>query len=100
MTKANSRRKAIKQMFMGSMAMSVAGSLEISAADKMDEPYRFKGNINHSVCWWTYNFIPLEELCTTVKKLGFAAIDLVGPKDWPTLVKHGIYSSMCNGAEI
>jgi hydroxypyruvate isomerase len=39
-------------------------------------------------------------LCQTVKKLGFSAIDLVGPKDWPTLKKHGVFSSMCNGAEI
>ncbi len=59
-----------------------------------------KGNINHSVCWWTYNFISLDELCVAVKKIGFSAIDLVGPRDWPTLQKHGIFSSMCNGAEI
>jgi hydroxypyruvate isomerase len=54
-----------------------------------------KGNINHSVCYWTYNFISLEELCKHVKEIGFSAIDLVGPKDWPTLKKHGIHSSMC-----
>jgi hydroxypyruvate isomerase len=35
-----------------------------------------------------------------VKEIGFTAIDLVGPKDWPTLKENGIYSSMCNGAEI
>jgi hydroxypyruvate isomerase len=59
-----------------------------------------KNNINHSVCYWTYNFISLDDLCTTVKKIGFSAIDLVGPKDWPTLKKYDVYSSMCNGAEI
>lgn len=59
-----------------------------------------KGNIKHSVCYWTYNFLPLDELCRKVNEIGFSAIDLVGPKDWPTLKKHGIYSSMCNGAEI
>ena len=32
--------------------------------------------------------------------MGIKAIDLVGPKDWPTLKKYGLYSSMCNGAEI
>jgi hydroxypyruvate isomerase len=32
--------------------------------------------------------------------MGFSAIDLVGPKDWETLKKHGIDSSMCNGAEL
>jgi len=55
---------------------------------------KFKGNINHSVCQWTYGFLPIEELCQVVKKIGFGAIDLVGPKDWPTLQKYGLYSSM------
>jgi len=39
-------------------------------------------------------------LCGLVKDLGFSAIDLLGPKDWPTIKKHEVYSSMCNGAEI
>ena len=59
-----------------------------------------KGNINHSVCRWCYNSIPLEEFCAAAKKIGISAIDLVGPKDWPVLQKHGLFSSMCNGAEI
>lgn len=59
-----------------------------------------KGNINHSACRWCYNSIPLEEFCAAAKKIGLKGIDLVGPKDWPTLKKYGLYSSMCNGAEI
>lgn len=39
--------------------------------------------------------MPLDELCMTVKKLGFTAIDLLAPKDWPTVQKHGITCSMC-----
>jgi len=42
----------------------------------------------------------LEELIAGVKEIGFSAIDLIGPKDWDTLKKHGIDSSMCNDAEI
>ncbi|MBO9572529.1 MAG: TIM barrel protein, partial [Chitinophagaceae bacterium] len=38
--------------------------------------------------------------CAAAKKIGLTAVDLVGPSDWPTLKKHGLYSSMCNGAEI
>jgi hydroxypyruvate isomerase len=57
-------------------------------------------NINHSVCRWTYSFLTLEELCNTVKQIGFSAIDLVGPKDWATMKKFDVFSSMCNGAEI
>ncbi len=59
-----------------------------------------KGNIKHSVCYWTCSFLPLEELCKTVKEIGFSAIDLVGPTQWATLKKYEVYSSMCNGAEI
>ena len=32
--------------------------------------------------------------------IGITGVDLCGPKDWPTLQKHGLYSSMCNGAEL
>ena len=54
-----------------------------------------KGNINHSVSRWTFDYLSLDELCKAVKEIGFNAIDLTGPKDWPVLQQHGIYSSMC-----
>ena len=62
--------------------------------------YKLKGNINHSVCRWTYSFLSLDELCTVAKKIGIKAIDLIGPKEWSILKTHGLDSSMCNGAEI
>ena len=95
------RRSVIKNLVAGSAAMVLSG--KINAEKPMEETtdtIPSKGNINHSVCRWTYDFLTLEELCTTVKKIGFSAIDLVGPKDWDLLKSHGIFSSMCNGAEI
>ena len=59
-----------------------------------------KGNINHSVCRWCYQDMPLEQLCIEAKRIGITGIDLVGPNEWPVLKKHGLYSPMCNGAEI
>ncbi len=99
---SNPRRRAIKNLFVGSLAMGTAAGAFASASSvsKEQEVYTMKGNINHSVCRWCYGGIPLEELCKGVKKIGIVAIDLVGPKDWPVLQKHGLYSSMCNGAEI
>jgi hydroxypyruvate isomerase len=91
--KKTNRIVALKHLALGSIAMS-AGSLS-HAAENMVEDFKLKGNINHSVCQWTYNFLPLDELCQVVKKIGFNAIDLIAPKDWPTLQKYGIYSSMC-----
>lgn len=75
-------------------------ALSLSTHKEPAMQQQLKGNINHSVCRWTFNQLSLDELCNTVKKLGFSAIDLIPPKDWPTLKSHGVYSSMCNGAEI
>src|ERR1044072_703118 len=91
--KSTNRREALKHIALGSIALSAAGSL--SFADFMNDDHKLKGNVNHSVCQWTYNFLSLDELCQVVKKIGFNAIDLIAPKDWPTLQKYGIYSSMC-----
>ncbi|MCO5238101.1 MAG: TIM barrel protein [Chitinophagaceae bacterium] len=99
----HSRRQAIKNIFLGSLALSATRdgfSRNPNFINDKESDHTMKGNINHSVCRWCYGNIPLEEFCIGVKKIGFSAIDLVGPKDWPVLRKHGIYSSMCNGAEI
>lgn len=97
-----SRRTAVKNILTGSAALAASGLSATSAHAKMpgENNMPLKNNIKHSVCQWCYGDISVEELCLAVKKIGFSAIDLVGPKDWPTLKKHGIYSSMCNGAEI
>jgi hydroxypyruvate isomerase len=58
------------------------------------------GNINHSVCRWCYQEIPLEELCIEAERIGITGIDLVGPAEWPVLKQYGLHSPMCNGAEI
>jgi hydroxypyruvate isomerase len=92
------RRKLIKQLATGTLAVTALPGFCMTT--NTEEKGKLKGNINHSVCHWTYNFMPLEELCKHVKDIGFTAIDLVGPKDWNILKKYDIFSSMCNGAEI
>ncbi len=94
------RRELLKQIAAGSLAAVSLPSLAATCSPSSAKNLALKKNINHSVCHWTYNFLSLDELCTVVKNIGFSAIDLVGPKDWNTLKKHGIDSSMCNGAEI
>jgi len=92
----NSRRKAIKDIMLGSVGATMLSSFTIDE----EKPTALKGNINHAVCRWCYQSIPLEDLCKSAKEIGIKGIDLVGPKEWPTLQKYGLYSSMCNGAEI
>ena len=94
------RRELLKQIAAGSLAAVSLPTFAATCSSPSTKELSLKKNINHSVCHWTYNFISLDDLCTAVKKIGFSAIDLVGPRDWTTLKKHGIDSSMCNGAEI
>ncbi len=100
MENKSSRRKLLKQLAVGSVA--IAANPLASLANTNDEVamYKLKGNINHSVCKWTYDFLPLEELCKVANSIGLKAIDLVGPKEWNVLKAHNLDSSMCNGAEI
>ena len=94
------RRQVIKNIIAGSAAITSAGMLSSFAKPPSKIPFMLKGNINHAVCRWTYNFLSLEELCKAAKNIGIKAIDLVGPNDWGILKAHGLDSSMCNGAEI
>jgi hydroxypyruvate isomerase len=96
------RRNALKNIIAGTAAIGVSSGFSALAMDKSesDQPLRLKGNINHAVCRWCFSSFDVEALCTEAKKIGIKGIDLVGPKDWPTLKKHGLESTMCNGAEI
>ena len=101
---SDSRRQLIKNLAVGAAGVSLLGQSGISNATEMADSAKgsiaLKGNIRHSMARWTYQDLSIEELCKVVKSLGFSAIDLVGPEDWPILKKYGIDSSMCNGAEL
>ena len=88
-----SRRNMLKTLAAGSIAAGVAPLS--SFATEQNKMKHLKGNINHSVCQWTFGKMPLEELCIHAKKIGLKAIDLLAPKDWPIVQKHGLDSSMC-----
>ncbi|MCZ8198561.1 MAG: TIM barrel protein [Flavobacterium sp.] len=96
------RRKLIKNLALGSLVFpSVVNAVaNIDEKATIETNKKLKGNINHSVCRWTFDQLSIEELCVLVKKIGFSAIDLVEPKDFPILKKYGIDSSMCTGAHI
>jgi len=92
----------LKNIIAGTAAIGVSANLSALAmnhnADQKNAA--LKGNIKHSVCRWCFGDMEVDALCAEAKKMGITGIDLVGPKDWPTLKKHGLLSTMCNGAEI
>ena len=93
-----------RRTFIGTSAAASIGVLAAQTASasetKIDQMPNLKNNIHHSVCYWCYGSIPLEEFLKNIKTLGLSAIDLIGPKDWPLLKKYEIECAMCNGAEI
>ena len=95
----SNRRSAIKNIIAGSAALAAgASALPSFAAEK--KSVMLKGNIQHAVCRWCFSGLTLDELCVAANDIGIKGIDLLGPKDWGTLKKYNLFSSMCNGAEI
>lgn len=91
------------------LAKSVQASAVVAGASMVPSTIMAQSNVEsvqdkksyqHSVCRWCFQNIPLESFIEQIKPMGIHAIDLVGPDDWAILKKHGIDSSMCNGAEI
>jgi hydroxypyruvate isomerase len=99
MIEKSNRRKTIKNLLAGTAAIAVSPIISAMSSSTFNAK-KLLGNINHSVCRWCFSGISLDQLCIEVKKIGFSAIDLIGPKEWPILKQHNIISSMCNGAEI
>lgn len=101
------RRKVIRNIalgtggvMMGSQACSTPAQTikEVTSDMKIVEeqkPTNYKGNINHSVCRWCYNDIPMEQFIEGVKEIGgIKSIELTGPNDWPLLQKNGLTSAV------
>lgn len=95
------RRSLLCHSVTGAIGLAALPYLGANAqADDAPAPQSLKGNINHAVARWTFDFLTLDELCQLSQQLGISAIDLVGPDEWSVLQQHGLDSSMCNGAEL
>lgn len=95
----SSRRSALKNIIGGAAILSAPMSLtETFAANEKILGSELNGKINHSVCRWCYDKIPLEDLCKAVVAMGMKSIELQGPEEWPTLKKYGLHCAMPWGA--
>lgn len=83
-----SRRSALKHFASGAALLSTSTLANSMPTSEYGKP--LKGNINHSVCKWCYNDVPLEEFCVAAKKMGLQSVELLGPEEWPILKKHGL----------
>jgi hydroxypyruvate isomerase len=88
------RREALKTAALATAATAL--SQRLNAADTAAGP-DLKGRINHSVCKWCYEKIPLEDFCQAGKKMGLQSVELLTVDDFPTLKKHDLICAMVSG---
>lgn len=89
------RRTLIKNLGLGAGFASMAGIPSIFASEnKFYTKFRNSGRINHSVCRWCYQDIPLEEFAKACAEMGITAIDLLKPSEWDIVEKEGLVCSM------
>jgi hydroxypyruvate isomerase len=77
----------------GAIAGALAGKAPALGIAEVENMVK-NGRINQAVSRWCYGKLSLDELCEVCKKMGIKGIDLLGPKDFPTLKKHGLICSM------
>ncbi len=101
------RRKALKTLAGASASLATAPLLGASShgelpANPMLWQTKRPSNLSYKTSFarWCLSGWSLDQLCGAAVELGLDAIDLVGPEDWHVLKKHGLDSSMCNGAEL
>jgi len=79
----------------------LAGSALLSpSTHAMDMSSSLKNNINHSVCQWCYDDIPLDALCEAAREIGIKSIDLLRSDQWATAAKHGLTCAMAYASPI
>ncbi len=97
-----SRRDAIKSILAGSALATTAPLIHagnnVASNNEIQKKGKLKGNIHHSVSKWCFGSYPLDEFCGICKKIGIESVELLDPKDWPIVQKHGMTVAMAQGA--
>ena len=83
-------RRNMLKMAAGS-GVTALGLTSCASLGGHSKPAATKGRINHSVAHWCFaQYWDLDKMCQITKQLGGKSIELVGPKDFPTLKKYGL----------
>ena len=91
MPNQSTRRDLLKASAALAATAGVVGMAEsIHAQEKVVK----KGRIKQTVCHWCYKGLSLDDMATAAKKLGMVGVDLVNPKDFDVLKKHGLVCTM------
>ena len=94
-THASSRR----QLLQASAAFAFASSLSLDETVGQ-EPVAKKGRIKQTVCKWCFPKFSLDQLAQAAKSMGLVGVDLLQPKEFPIVQKHGLVCTMTTSHSI
>lgn len=93
-----SRSQALKNIagISALAATNISSGSAFSLVNTDDKKYHrmLKGNLNHAVCRWPFNDIPMEPFLLAAKTMGIKGIDLLTEEEWPLLKEYGLVCSM------
>jgi hydroxypyruvate isomerase len=78
-----------RRVLRGAASLAAAGALGIDA--RAEGPIIKNNRLKQSIVRWCFEeHWSIEQLCQQAKRLGCTSVELVDPKDWPVLKKHGL----------
>ena len=93
-----SRREALKASAGVTLASAAAASVASPLLEAASiKPIKLGGQVNHSVCKWCYRDLSLDELAQAASQFGMHSVELLTPKQFPTLNKYDLVCAMSNG---
>jgi hydroxypyruvate isomerase len=67
------------------------------AASGIDDPVARRGRVQQSIVRWCFDkYWKIDQLCEVARRLGCPSVELVDPKDWPVLKKHGLVCAIAS----
>ena len=86
-------------MLAASAGAIVLGSVPTTGAAAAEEPRTAPGSasgapLKQSVSYWPFESIPLPQFARELKAIGFSAVDLLQPEQWPVVADAGLVCSM------
>jgi hydroxypyruvate isomerase len=90
-----SRRSVLGKIAVGASALLPLTSFRYNA----DVQQKLKGRINHSVCRWCFNQVPLEQLADYAKSIGIKSVELLNSTEWKTVTDRGLTCAMGYGTD-
>jgi hydroxypyruvate isomerase len=84
-------RRRLLQCATGIAAAGVLASPRLVLGDETGQTVATRKRVKQSLVEWCYKkYWNIEQMCQQAKRLGCYSVELVDPKDWPTLKKHGL----------